>query len=105
MNTKPRIRRSPEQWRAIFTQFESSGLSAPVFCQQQNIAYGTFQRWRQQMDSDPVESRSAVAGDWLPIHLTDAGAQQQAPATAAPAGGWDIELALPGGVVLRMKAA
>jgi hypothetical protein len=104
MNTKPRIRRSPEQWRAIFTQFESSGLSAPVFCQQQNIAYGTFQRWRQQMESEPGASRPAAA-DWLPIHLTDAEVQQQASTAAAPAAGWDIELALPGGVVLRMKAA
>jgi len=99
MKTTQRIRRSHAQWREIFTQFEASNLSAAAFCKQQGITYGSFMRWRQRVDAPTCQTAQASADDWLTIPLT-AGAQDDSPETR----GWDIELALPGGVQLRMRA-
>ena len=37
-----RIRRSADQWRALFAQYESSGLSQAAFCEQEGLAIATF---------------------------------------------------------------
>ena len=98
MKTTQRIRRSHAQWREIFLQFQASSLSAAAFCKQQGIAYGSFLRWRQRVDAPTSCPAQVSADDWLPIQLA-AGAEDDSPA----ARGWDIELALPGGVQLRMR--
>ena len=99
MKTTQRIRRSHAQWREIFTQFEASSLSATAFCKQHGIAYGSFVRWRQRVDASTNHMAQVSADDWLPIQLA-AGAEDDSPT----ARGWDIELAFPGGVQLRMRA-
>lgn len=98
MKTTQRIRRSHAQWREIFTQFETSRLSAAAFCKQQGISYGTFMRWRQRELSSVAEAAQVSADDWLPIQVTaEAQAGNETPQD------WDIELALPGGIQLRMR--
>ncbi|QIB67314.1 IS66 family insertion sequence element accessory protein TnpA [Kineobactrum salinum] len=98
MTTPQRIRRSAAQWREIVQQFIDRGLSATAFCKHNEIAYGTFVRWRHKLslqeEALPPDKTSA---DWLPIDLTDPvdGAKRT----------WEIELELPGGVQLRMRAA
>lgn len=99
VKTIQRIRRTPMQWRAIFTQFEAGSLSATAFCKQQGIAYGSFMRWRQRVVAPTGETTQVPADDWVPIQLT-AGQQDN----NADARDWDIELVLPGGVQLRMRA-
>jgi len=99
MKTTQRIRRSHAQWREIFTQFQASSLSAAAFCEQQGIAYGSFMRWRQRVDAPTCHAAQVSGADWLPIQVA-AGAEDASPT----AGGWDIELALPGGVQLRVRA-
>jgi len=99
MKTIQRIRRSHAQWCEIFRQFEASNLSAAAFCKQQGIAYGSFMRWRQRVDAPTRHTAQVSADDWLPIQVA-AGAEDDSPT----ARGWDIELALPGGVQLRMRA-
>lgn len=99
MKTTRRIRRSHAQWREMFAQFETSSLSATAFCKQQGIAYGSFMRWRQRIDNPTRHTAPVSADDWVPIQLA-AGTEDD----SATARGWDIELALPGGVRLRMRA-
>ncbi|MGB5200583.1 MAG: IS66 family insertion sequence element accessory protein TnpB [Sedimenticolaceae bacterium] len=101
MKTTQRIRRSRAQWREIFTQFEVSRLSAAAFCKQQGISYGSFMRWRQRMNSPaPAAATAQVSSDdWLPFQVS-AGARDD----SLTANDWDIELVLPGGVQLRMRA-
>jgi len=41
-----RARKSIEQWSALVDQFDSSTDSMEQFCEQQNLAMSTFQRWR-----------------------------------------------------------
>ena len=99
MKTTQHIRRSHAQWREIFTQFEASRLSAAAFCKQQGISYGSFMRWRLRMDSPAPDTVQVSGDDWLPIQVA-AGAQDD----GLSAERWDIELALPGGVQLRIRA-
>ena len=99
MKTTQRIRRSHAQWREIFTQFEASRLSAAAFCKQQGISYGSFMRWRKRMDSPAPDTSQVSDDDWLPIQVS-AGARDD----SLTANDWDIELVLPGGVQLRMRA-
>ena len=106
MKTTQRSRRSQAQWREIVTQFEASGLSATSFCKRQGIAYGSFMRWRQRVEVTDGQTAQVSADDWLPIPVT-AGAEDDnttGEGDRATARGWDIELALPGGVQLRMRA-
>jgi len=99
MKTTQRVRRSRAQWREILTQFEASRLSAAAFCKQQGISYGSFMRWRQRMDSPAPDTAQVSDDDWLPIQVS-AGARDD----SLTANDWDIELVLPGGFQLRMRA-
>ena len=99
MKTTQRIRRSQAQWREIFAQFETSRLSAAAFCKKQGICYGSFMRWRQRVAAATPDTAHESADDWFPIEVT-----AEAQAGNGTPQGWDIELALPGGIQLRMRA-
>lgn len=75
-------RRSPAEWQAIIDRHATSGLSAPAFCKQQGIPYTSFLFGRR------FARRS----------------QQPKFVDVTPkAPGWDVEIALPNGIVLRFK--
>jgi len=90
MRKKQRIRRRREEWQRLVKQFEGSGLSQKVFCRRHDLNETTFRLWRGRVRSptpDPVPF----------VELVPAGA------AAPPEAPWSIELALPGGVTLRMR--
>lgn len=95
MKQPQRIRRSVSQWQQIMSQFARSGLSVSAFCALHSIAQGTFQRWRQKLSAP--ESASAPSVDWVPVQLPGVDRAEERL--------WDIELILPDGVHLRMRAA
>jgi len=106
MKTTPRIRRSDAEWAALIAEFDASGLPATRFCKQQGIAYGTFVRRRRRAAQIPERTESHAV-EWLPIDLTGDGERVGDSATgdtSTSVAGWDIELSLPGGVHLRMRA-
>ena len=94
------IRRTHEQWQQIFKQHASSGLQIAAFCKQQKLNPSSFYAWRKRLASQlplPVVENTPVLAetqqdDWV-------GITQEPIATPSS---WDIELALPNGVVLRM---
>jgi hypothetical protein len=103
MKANRRTRRSDAQWDEIFTQFDTSGLSATDFCRQRRIPYGTFMGRRRRTARHgvaPAAKPSAVIADFLPVELS--GGDSEAPCNGA-ASSWDMELELPGGVRLRMR--
>jgi len=104
MKTTPRIRRSDAEWATLISKFDASGLPATRFCQQQGIAYGTFVRRRHRAAQITEPSESHAATEWLPIDLTGDSDDTADSKTKTNTGGWDIELSLPGGVHLRMRA-
>jgi hypothetical protein len=97
------IRRTPEQWQKIFKQHASSNLQIAAFCKQQKLNTSSFYAWRKRL---------ALTNNSLCSALTDNRATQEennqddwvniVPDNVAPSPSWDIELALPNGVVLRM---
>lgn len=94
------IHRTPEQWQQLFKQHASSGLQIVAFCKQQKLNTSSFYAWRKRLTSNticsPVTDKSTptqdTQDDWVNI----------VPEKVDASPSWDIELALPNGVVLRM---
>jgi hypothetical protein len=93
---KRQARRTIQQWHALLSQYEQSGLSQRAFCQQSAIPYSSFLRWRQRLSSRATESVDA-SGDGLFIELMN-----EAP-DAPSRQPWDVELQLGEGVFLRLR--
>jgi len=93
MNHTSRPRRSPEQWQQIINRQISSGMSQEAFCKSENLCSGTFSNWKRRLKKAPGDTADK---DWveLPASLS--------PASEPPP--WAMELELPGGVILRMRA-
>jgi len=84
-------RRPEGEWRQILGRLDASGLSAREFCVQEGLSLSSLQRWR-------ARCRAAAAARFVEL----------APPTAAetPSSGtdWSVELELPGGLRLRLRA-
>lgn len=94
------IHRSSEQWQQIFKQYAASGLQIAVFCKQQKLNPSSFYAWRKRLANHSlcasVTDKPIIAEnnptDWVGI------IPKKIPSSSC----WDIELALPNGIVLRM---
>jgi len=89
-----RVRRTEAEWRALIERFEKSGLSMSVFCRRAKVSRSSFVKWRRRLSGRPRPSPSFV--EWM------------APSSAEPesveaSGAGELELSLPGGIVLRWK--
>jgi len=85
-----RVRRTEEQWREVLRRFEASGLSTRAFCQREGISASSLQRWRSRGDR-------ALAPRF--VELAPPRATSAVSSTA-----WALELELPDGVRLRLRA-
>ena len=100
MTHTPRAKRQPrrtiQQWQALLTQYEQSGLSQRAFCRESAISYSSFVRWRQRLSSGATGPVDA-GGDGLFIELMNEA--PDAPSTPS----WDVELQLGERVFLRLR--
>jgi hypothetical protein len=92
-----RVRRTEAEWRAVLERFERSGLSLSAFCRRAKLSRGSFVKWRRRLEGRPSPSPAFV--EWIAPSAAERGAE-----AAAPRGTGELELSLPGGVVLRWKA-
>lgn len=53
-------RRTQEQWQTILNNFQSSGLTAKIFCQRQKISYPSFVKWKQTLSLTPVSTQKST---------------------------------------------
>ena len=85
-------RRTRAQWQQLIEGQPASGLSIADYCAQHQLAVSNFYLWRKKLVV--VDSDEASVTNWLSL------------TPSQPEGGrdWQIELSLPGGVVLRMNA-
>ena len=92
-----RIRRSTDQWRTIFADQASSGLTQQAFCDREGIAMSTFARWRQRLGLC-----AGASGDNLPfVELPRSG---EPALTSSPLDtGLALRLELGAGVVLELR--
>ena len=84
-----RPRRSANQWQTLVAQFGESNLTIKDFCDQENLARDTFNRWRNKI------SLESSLPDFIEL---------QPPVTSSPSTGpWSVELDLPGGGHLSVR--
>ena len=89
-------RRTREQWQVLVDKQAESELTVSEFCAQHALTVSNFYLWRKKLSDD---SQSLTQPDnWLTFDMP-------ASADKEPGAAWEIELALPGGVVLRMNLA
>lgn len=86
-------RRTHQQWHQFINEQPQSGLTVKDYCASKNITVSGFYLWRKKLSdtSHPVDEPQ----DWLSL----------APSSSSESEQWQIELALPGGVILRMNSA
>lgn len=92
------------QWREYLERQAQSGQSVAAFCRSQGIAAPTFYLWRARL-AKSIDAPHAHAAANTPRQLEaapfiDLGAL----GNTASAAGFDIRLALPGGIVLTISA-
>lgn len=101
---KPRQHRTPEQWKTILEQWQSSGLSAPAFCKANKLTYSNFCQWRKRLKEDSsVYSESDCHFDQSHHNapgFIDITTLSQGSRTSAP---WHIVLRLGDGVELVLS--
>ena len=101
--TRHRARRTAAQWQKLIERFEGSGQTRGKFCAAHGLALSTFDLWRRKLHATPA----AVAEErpeGLFVELTHPTQTQTAP-TSSVTGGWEVELELGAGMVLRLRRA
>ena len=84
-----RTLRGEAEWRSLMADFERWDGSAVSLCEARGVSRKTFQGWRRRLGLTAGKPRGKPGG-FVEI--------------AAPAGpGWDVELSLGDGVVLRLR--
>lgn len=89
--TPTKIRRTRAQWQTILADFEQSELSAQDFCQQHDLAYSSFAKWRSLLKQERKKQAEPVS--FIPMPPLSLG---------QPGSHWTIELDLGAGVTLRL---
>jgi len=91
-----RVRRTEAEWRALIERFEKSGLSMSAFCRRAKVPRSGFVKWRRRLSERPSPSLAFV--EWkVPTSAEPEPAEERG-------GAGELELWLPGGVVLRWRA-
>ena len=94
-------RRSRAEWQSLIARAEGSPLSVRAFCAAQGVSTASFYLWRKRLSEEaplPQPVPALGAGEFLDLGVLDADAQRE-----DCSGGWDLELALGSGVVLRLR--
>jgi putative transposase len=88
-----KTRRTPHQWQQLISDWQNSGQTVAEFCQSQHVTPSSFYLWRKRLDTDVSET---TLSPWIAL--------SSSPGTDVVSGNdWQLELSLPGGVILRMK--
>jgi hypothetical protein len=94
-----RVRRTQAEWRGLVERFEQSGLSMTAFCRRAKLPLSSFAQRRRHLEGSPRVERAprpaAAFVEWIAPTSAETAVGQRAV---------ELELSLPGGVVLRWKA-
>jgi hypothetical protein len=88
-------RPSTEEWIALLSEFEQSGLQQKEFCAKQDLSVAAFQYWYYRKAKKHSESAAKLSNSFLPVEVVG---------SAAPRGaaGVGIEIAVADGVLVRL---
>ncbi len=84
-----RMYRGEAEWRRLMTDFEGWVGTQSSFCESRGVSLKTFQNWRRRLG---LVTRNGGAGRGGFVELA---------VSSDP--GWDVELSLGDGVVLRVR--
>jgi len=83
-----RPRRSRAEWSQIIERFDAGNESLADFCRSEGIGVGSFYQWRNKLQTSLASAPRFI--------------ELAAPFASSP-GGWQVELELGDGVVLRLR--
>ena len=86
-----KVRRTREQWQRLIDKQAQSGLSINQFCIEHQLTLSNFYLWRKKLTE--TTNPASEPHEWLSLP----------PLVSCEPEQWQIELSLPGGVVLRMN--
>ncbi|MCU0836966.1 MAG: IS66 family insertion sequence element accessory protein TnpB [Chromatiaceae bacterium] len=92
-------RRSRAQWQSLIERAERSPLSVSAFCAAQGVSTASFYLWRKRLRAEASPQPAATAGAFLDLGVLAAPPGEAGERT----GGWELELTLGGGLVLRLR--
>ena len=58
-----------QQWSEHIADWEASGLTQSIFCQQHNLSYATFVYWRSYFKKQGQQQQLPVAVNFLPVNI------------------------------------
>lgn len=91
---RDRARRSRAEWEAIVARYEACDLTQLAFCEAEGISVASLGYWRRKLAEHPSSERPPPAFQEISVEPD-----------AEPAGsGWELELDLGGGHVLRIRS-
>ncbi|MBD3645890.1 MAG: IS66 family insertion sequence element accessory protein TnpB [Pseudomonadales bacterium] len=97
MPTKKYQRRSPQEWKSLVEGQVESGLSAPQFCEGNDISYASFSVWKRRFQStEPhatTDNRLEEQSGFIDLSTLP----------SSPESGWRITLRLGNGVELELS--
>ena len=62
-----RKHRSTADWQTLIHHWQSSGLSAPAFCLQNQIGYASFCNWRKRLGEPSDKLMPAPTNDFIDL--------------------------------------
>ena len=89
-------RRTQQEWRQLLVRQEASGTGIEAFCRAESVSVGSFYRWRRRLSGEGGTEIRSAGGEPHAAFL-DLGA------LGCGGGRWELELALGGGLVLRLR--
>ncbi|WP_443112361.1 IS66 family insertion sequence element accessory protein TnpA [Ectothiorhodospira sp. 9100] len=102
-----RTRRSREQWQALVDDFRAGDLSVEAFCRKRRLPEHRFKWWQSRLGGSSAQGRPADNSKGLEGSPWFAELSVNPPMSSAvvPAqtSGWDVELTLGPGMVLRVR--
>jgi len=94
-----RRRRTAEQWRRLFVEFDRSGQTQERFCAKRRVALATFAAWRRKLRATDLAPVGEVSGF---VEVCLPGMPQPAAAVSSQIEP-DLVVELPYGVVLKFR--
>jgi putative transposase len=98
-------RRTQAQWQSVLARAAGSDLSVAEFCRREGVSTASFYTWRKRLGCAPAQMPPAAAPTGAPAFLDlgplELGRGGDCGGSVGP--GWEIELELGGGTVLRLR--
>jgi len=89
-----------QQWRDRLRRWRDSGRSVREFCWREGVSEPSFYQWRKRLKRDG--GRAANPSVFVPVEVVDSPGRAGPSADNGSQAGMLVEIALPGGVAVRL---